>query len=99
MRAIIALILMVGTANAAPLSQGWWYSDELEVRLTIRWPDFELQDYGVVEPLKCKFTSWPLSSPIAEGECEDGSKHQIEMDTDKVTLDGYPMTQTFEAPD
>lgn len=93
-------MLSVGAARAVPVTEGWWTSEEFGKTVDLNFPGFYIFEF---EPddrtIRCQITDWPISTPVATGECEDGSRHSIEIHADKVIFDGYPLTQTFEAPD
>lgn len=47
----------------------------------------------------CTIADWPISSPTATLECEDGSRPTMELQGDDVLLDGLPVsTGMSDAP-
>lgn len=97
--AFAALLTFAIPVNADNLSEGFWRSDKTGVVASFSYPDFLLFSPDSDGPINCRIVDWPISSPIAEGRCEDGSVHAIEIREGSVLLDGWPLVQSFEAPD
>lgn len=99
MRTVMALMFMVGAANATPVTDGWWSSPEFGKTIDLNFPDFLIFEFEPEEKtVRCQITSWPISTPVAQAECDDGSTPTIEIHADRVVFDGFPLVQSFEDP-
>jgi hypothetical protein len=96
---LIAILLLAATPANAALSDGMWYSVEGQIEMSFSGWDFTVYESDTDTFVPCKIVSWPLSSPIAKGECENGDNYDLEIRVDGLKVNGFEMTQTLEGMD
>lgn len=96
---IAALLVLTTPATAASLSDGMWFSEDMAIQVAFDGLKFTRYNLEFDEFVQCQIVDWPISSPIAEGECEDGGKHKLEIGIGTLVFDGFPLTQTLEGLD
>lgn len=96
--AVIALLALTAPAHAA-LSDGMWYSPDKEIQVSFDGMKFTRYDAQTDTFIQCEIGGWPISSPVADGECENGETHTLEIGDGTLVFDGVTMTQTTEGLD
>ena len=95
---LLALLALTFPAHAA-MSDGVWVSPDLKIQISFDGYDFTRYAPETDTFIQCRITDWPISSPIADGECDNGEKHKLDLSGDGVVFDGVELTQTMEGLD
>jgi hypothetical protein len=97
---VAAMIATPAVAASDTLQGGEWISNAskgaTEERIQFKGLDFIRWVPERMAFVPCKVTNWPVSSPNADGVCDDGSKHTLEIGNGTLIFDGHTMTHTFE---
>lgn len=96
--ALAALLALTTQANAA-LSDGMWFSRDLKIQISFNGYNFTRFDPASDTFIQCRISDWPISSPVADGECDNGERHKLDLSGEGVVFDGVPLTQTVEGLD
>lgn len=100
MKTILFVALLALTTPTQARIMGLWVSDHLGISVEVIGLDFYVHQNDASAPTQaCKIVDWPLSTPIAKGECKNGDKYDLEIYEGGLRVNGFEMTQTFEAPD
>lgn len=96
----LAAFLAMTTPALAALDEGFWVSEDVGASFEFVGMEFYIHPFDEdYTSYKCAIVSWPVSSPIAKGECENGDKYDLEISVDGLKVNGFEMIRTFEAPD
>jgi hypothetical protein len=96
---VLAALLALTTPATAALSDGMWFSDDMKIQVAFDGLNFTRYDPALDKFIQCKIVSWPISTPTADGECENGETHKLTIGMGTLVFDGVPLTQTLEGLD
>jgi hypothetical protein len=95
---LIALMALTAQAHAA-ISDGVWVSPDMQIQIAFNGYDFTRYDPETDTFIQCRITDWPISSPVAVGECDNGERHELDLSGDGIAFDGTKLTRTLEGLD
>ena len=96
---VFIALLALSTSALANISIGMWHSDDMTIQVSFNGFDFTRYDPAGDAFIQCKITNWPISSPVAESECENGESHKVEIGEGSVVFDGVILRQSVEGLD
>jgi len=76
MKTLIALIAVLA-ASSAFAEEKVWVDPTCQVTMTSENNVFTIALTDGTREITCKISSWPISDPVAEMECSDGSKRTL----------------------
>jgi hypothetical protein len=96
--AAIAAALIAFTPFSA-FAKTWWTDDGMLKLETVN-DRFEYMGHDMRVPIICTISDWPISSPTATLDCDDGEQRKMQLiDDQSLIFDGVLMTQSPEAMD
>ena len=99
LRTLLLLIALTGPAAAGNLSTGSWHSDDRSIAIAFNGMSYYRYDREADSFITCEIVSWPINTPEAQTECEDGKKPVLTINADSLLYDGTPLTQSPDALD
>ena len=99
MKFVFAALFALTTQAHAAVSDGMWFSPDKSIQISFDGLAFTRMDPATGAFVQCKIVDWPISSPTAQGSCENGERHALEIGVDYVVFDGVELQQTLEALD